>query len=153
MRIKAVVVGIAVLGLSQASAAMAVGEPEFGCGHVHTATRETHGGQPLVRHAADLVVPVETAQEIAVLKGIAAHYVMRTPERAQIMDRQRELLAELFDALASSDGRELDAMFRDDHERATDDAGRTRVVVDQIASLTDGSAVSWHARLTGRVRP
>jgi dGTPase len=32
-----------------------------------------------------------------------------------------------------------------------DDAARTRVVVDQIASLTDASAVAWHLRLTGGV--
>jgi dGTPase len=120
------------------------------CGHVHTATRDRYGDAPLVRHDADLVVPADTVHEIAVLKGIAAHYVMRTPERSRIMERQRELLAELFEALAASDGRELDATFRDDHARSTDDAGRTRVLVDQIASLTDASAVAWHARLTGR---
>jgi len=85
-----------------------------------------------------------------VLKGIAAHYVMRTPERARIMELQRELLAELFEALVASDGTALDATFRSDHATADDDAARTRVVVDQIASLTDGSAEAWHARLTGR---
>ena len=120
------------------------------CGSVHEATREKHGDQPLVRHDADLVVPDETAREIAVLKGIAAHYVMRTPERTEIMDRQRTLLAELFEALVASDGAALDATFRDDHGRAPDDAARTRVIVDQIASLTDASAVTWHARMTGR---
>jgi len=67
------------------------------------------------------------------------------------MERQRELLAELFTALVDSDGGALDAAFRDDHARAADDAARTRVVVDQIASLTDASAIAWHARLTGRV--
>ena len=28
-----------------------------------------------------------------------------------------------------------------------DQAGRLRVVVDQVATLTDTSAVTWHARL------
>jgi dGTPase len=121
------------------------------CGHVHTATRARYGDAPLVRHTADLVVPDDTVHEIAVLKGIAAHYVMRTPERSHIMERQRDLLAELFDALVASEGRALDATFREDHEAASDDAQRTRVVIDQIASLTDASAVVWHARLTGRV--
>lgn len=121
------------------------------CGRVHEATRAAYGDQPLVRHDADLVVPDKTAHEIAVLKGLAAHYVMRTPERAEIMDRQRTLLAELFEVLEASEGQALDASFRADHAQAADDAARTRVVVDQIASLTDSSAVEWHRRLTGRV--
>jgi dGTPase len=121
------------------------------CGEVHAATRERFGGGPLVRHEADLVVPEATAHEIAVLKGIAAHYVMRAPERLAAMERQRVLLAELFEALTASGGRALDVTFHEDFAAAGDDAARTRVVVDQVASLTDGSAVEWHARLTGRV--
>jgi dGTPase len=97
------------------------------------------------------VVPDETVHEIAVLKGIAAHYVMRAPERTAAMERQRTLLAELFEALVASEGEALDPTFRADLAAASDDAGRTRVFVDQVASLTDASAVAWHARLTGRV--
>ena len=37
----------------------------------------------LLRHAADLVVPEESLVEMAVLKGIAAHYVMRRPGAAE----------------------------------------------------------------------
>jgi dGTPase len=120
------------------------------CGHVHTATRAAYGDEPLVRHRADLVVPEQTVHEIAVLKGIAAHYVMRSDERAGIMELQRQLVAELFASLVSSEGRGLDATFRADFDGAADDAARTRVVVDQIASLTDASAVTWHQRLTAR---
>ena len=32
-------------------------------------------------------------------------------------------------------------------QAASTDAARLRVVVDQVASLTDTSAVAWHARL------
>ncbi len=117
------------------------------CGSVHTATRAAYGEGPLVRHAADLVVPVSTEQEIAVLKGIAAHYVMRSDERRVLMDRQRTLIGELFAALVATEGTALDPSLRDDFTLASDDAGRTRVVIDQIASLTDASAVSWHQRL------
>jgi dGTPase len=121
------------------------------CGHVHAATRERFGDAPLVRHAADLVVPPDTLHEIAVLKGVAAHYVMQAPERTALMARQRDLLGELVEALVASDGLALDDTFRDDYTSAVDDGARMRVVVDQVASLTDGSAVAWHARLTGRV--
>ncbi|MBO9523400.1 MAG: deoxyguanosinetriphosphate triphosphohydrolase [Nocardioidaceae bacterium] len=117
------------------------------CGSVHTATRDAYGEGPLARYGAGLVVPAETAHEIAVLKGIAAHYVMRAQSRMELMSRQRELLADLFEALVDSDGEALDPALRADFAEAPDDAARTRVVVDQIASLTDASAISWHARL------
>ena len=47
------------------------------CGEVQHATQRVHGVRPLSRHDADLVVPEHTLHQIAVLKGIAAHYVMR----------------------------------------------------------------------------
>lgn len=119
------------------------------CGSVHTATRAEFGPEPLVRHGADLVVPAGTEHEIAVLKGIAAHYVMRSDERVGLMQRQRELVDELFEALVRSDGAALDPSLQADYNAAADDAARIRVVVDQIASLTDASAVEWHRRLTG----
>ena len=37
-----------------------------------------------------------------------------------------------------------------DWRDAADDAGRRRVVIDQVASLTDASAVSRHAELGAR---
>lgn len=121
------------------------------CGAVHTATREVYGEGPLVRYQADLVVPDGTLHEIGVLKGIAAHYVMRAEERMALMQRQRELLAELFEAALASEGAGLDPAFRRDWTDAPDDRARRRVVLDQIASLTDASALAWHARLVAGV--
>ncbi len=118
------------------------------CGSVQHATRAVHGTGPLVRHDADLVVPQETAVEIGVLKGVAARFVMEAPGHFEVMERQRLLVHELFEALGSGGPGLLDPAFRVDHESATDDAARTRVLLDQIASLTDVSAVGWHARLT-----
>ena len=80
------------------------------------------------------------------LKGIAAHYVMRAQDRLDLMVRQRTLLTELFEALWKQGSDGLDPALRADFDLATDDAARTRVVVDQIASLTDASALTWHAR-------
>ena len=119
------------------------------CGQVHQATRVTCGDGALVRYGADVVVPDETARAIAVLKGVAAHYVMRAQERVALMERQRTLLLELF-AVLSARGRDaLDPVLRGDFDAAGDDAAHTRVLIDQIASLTDASAVTWHARLVG----
>jgi dGTPase len=116
------------------------------CGAVQQATFATAEG-PFVRYAADLVVPADTWAEITVLKGIAAHYVMQADDRVAAMARQRELLAELVEALLKQAPDELDEMFQSDWEAAADDAARTRVVIDQVASLTDASAVTWHERL------
>ena len=96
---------------------------------------------------SSFVVPEVTRSEIAVLKGMAAHYVMRAQDRIDLMERQRSLLAELFEVLSRRGEVVLDATFRSDFVAAGDDAARVRVVVDQIASLTDGSAVAWHERL------
>ena len=45
---------------------------------------------------------------------------------------------------------ELDPIFEDDWKVATNDAERLRVVIDQIASLTDPGAYALHAHLSGR---
>ncbi len=116
------------------------------CSAAQEATFQASDG-PFLRHQAAVSVPVETAVEMAVLKGIAAHYVMRTDDRRSAMDGQRALLAELFERLVATGSDHLDRAYADDWSAATDDAARCRVVVDQIASLTDASAVAWHARL------
>ena len=116
-------------------------------GKVRTATQEAYGAGPLTRYAADLVVPPGTVLEIAVLKGVAAHYVMRAEDRVSLLERQREVMAELVAQLTRRGPQVLQPVFRADHAAAPDDAARLRVVVDQIASLTDASAVAWHARL------
>jgi dGTPase len=117
------------------------------CTQVRDATREKAGDVPFVRYAADLVVPRETALAVAVLKGVAAHYVMRAEERVAVLRRQREVVTELVSLLLRRGPEALMPALRADFEAAASDAARLRVVVDQVASLTDGSAVSWHGRL------
>ncbi|HET7326532.1 MAG TPA: deoxyguanosinetriphosphate triphosphohydrolase [Nocardioidaceae bacterium] len=116
------------------------------CSVVEEATRARHGSGPLTRYDADLEVPVGTSEEIAVLKGIAAHYIMRTDERVQLLECQRTMLADLTEHL-SAHPEHLESAFRADHALAPDDAGRLRVVVDQVAALTDASATTWHQHL------
>ncbi|NYD41404.1 deoxyguanosinetriphosphate triphosphohydrolase [Nocardioides panaciterrulae] len=116
------------------------------CGAVQHATFAGSAG-PFARYSADLVVPERARVEMAVLKGIAAHYVMQADDRLATMVRQRELLADLVARLADRGPDELERAFADDWRAAGDDAGRLRVVVDQVASLTDASAVAWHERL------
>ncbi len=117
------------------------------CGAVRQATFASSDG-PFTRYHADLVIPEETWLEITVLKGIAAHYVMQADDRVALQARQRELLSELVEALVRRAPSGLDDAFVADWHAARDDAARLRVVVDQVASLTDASAAAWHARLT-----
>lgn len=116
------------------------------CGAVQAATFAADPG-PFSRYHADLVVPERTRMEIAVLKGIAAHYVMKAQDRIDLMVRQRELITELVAALLDRGEDALEPSLRNDWREAADDQARLRVVVDQVASLTDISALSWHRRL------
>jgi dGTPase len=118
------------------------------CGAVQAATFAASSG-PFVRYDAELVVPESSRLEMAVLKGIAAHYVMLADDRVAAMLRQRELMTELVQAIDKRGADALDRPFADDWHAAGDDAARRRVVLDQVASLTDASAVDRHAQLTG----
>jgi dGTPase len=116
------------------------------------ATREAHGDRPLRRYAADLVVPPRVAAEVALLKAVALRYVMSDPARLAMQSLQRELLAELAAELLAGAPATLDPVFAQDWAGAADDAARLRVVLDQVAVLTDQQAVARRAVLRpGRV--
>jgi dGTPase len=114
------------------------------------ATRDKYGDAPLARYAADLVVPPDVAAECALLKAVAVHYVMRRPGTVERQAGQRRLLAELVEATAEGAPGTLDRGLQPVWECAGGDAERLRVVIDQVAQLTDTSAVTRHTRL---VRP
>jgi dGTPase len=101
----------------------------------------------LVRYTARLPVPDEVATEIVVLKAVAAHLVMKADDRVVVHARQRELLSELASAYLAAGADAMEPAFRMDFEEADGDAARLRVVVDQVASLTDLSAVQKHSAL------
>jgi dGTPase len=102
---------------------------------------------PLTRYAADLIVPRRQRLECALLKAIAAHYVMTRAGVIAAQARERELLTELAFAIERGAPRTLDPLLRPAWDTAGTDAARRRVVVDQVASLTDTSAIAWHHRL------
>jgi dGTPase len=110
------------------------------------ATRNAAGPGQLRRYAADLVVPRRTRAECALLKGLALRYVMRRPGAESRYERQRQVLIELVGALVRRGGAALDAVFAPLWQAAPDDTARLRVVIDQVASLTDPAAVDWHRR-------
>ncbi|SDH00528.1 deoxyguanosinetriphosphate triphosphohydrolase [Nonomuraea jiangxiensis] len=114
------------------------------CRSAQTATKEVYGS----RHRADLVVPPATRLECALLKGVTAHYVMTTRDHNANQARQRDLITELASLITLGAPGTLEPAFRPAYLEAPDDPARVRVVIDQIASLTDTSAVAWQRRLS-----
>lgn len=110
-----------------------------------TGTRDAHGAGPLFRYVATLEVPERVAAEVALLKALALRYVMSDPRRLAVQADQRRILKELVESLALRAPNSLDAMFHPAWEAAPDEAERLRVVIDQVASLTDAQAHAWHA--------
>ena len=117
------------------------------CAAAERATRGAYPGSRLTRYAASLVVPDEVRAEVAALKAMTAIYVMNRAGAEAGYARQREMLAELVATLVSRGGRDLEPWIAPEYDAAADDGGRLRVVIDQVASLTDVSAADWHARL------
>lgn len=117
------------------------------CRAAERATRAVYGPAPLTRYTAELVVPRQQLLECALLKAVAAHFVMARTEAREYQARERRVIAELVDAVSSGAPHTLDPPFRADHAAAPDDAAALRVVIDQISSLSDTSALAWHARL------
>ncbi|WP_371733899.1 deoxyguanosinetriphosphate triphosphohydrolase [Subtercola sp. PAMC28395] len=117
------------------------------------ATREAYPGAQLIRFGANVVVPRSVEVEIAVLKGIVAAFVMSSSKRKPIYRTQRALLVELAELLHASGDQNLEPAFVGDWRDAASDAARKRVIVDQVASLTDQSALAWHRRLLAPAAP
>ncbi|MFC5999288.1 deoxyguanosinetriphosphate triphosphohydrolase [Quadrisphaera sp. GCM10027208] len=111
------------------------------------ATRAVTGPGRLARYGADVTVPTTTLHEIAVLKGLAAVFVMTADDRQPGYRLQQDLLEELVAALLDRAPDVLEPAYADDWRAAEDDGARLRVVIDQVAALTDASAAAWHRRL------
>jgi dGTPase len=104
-------------------------------------------GHSFTRYAAELVVPRQQRLECALLKAITARYVMTRAGVIAAQARERELLTELTHAVERGAPQTLDPLLRPSWEAAGTDDARRRVIIDQMASLTDTSAIAWHHRL------
>lgn len=103
------------------------------------ATVDAAGGasQPLGRAHGSLQVPDQAQAEVTLLKTIAVLYVMDDPGHIARQDRQRDRIFRVFDYLTLGAPGSLDPIFRGWWEEAGDDTARQRVIVDQIASMTE----------------
>ncbi|CAB4806765.1 unannotated protein [freshwater metagenome] len=115
-----------------------------------TATQEKYGDGDLTRYNANLIVPREQRVEVAVLKSMAGHYVINAAASQKRYAEQQQLLAELVEAILASAPTTLESFFLQDWQMAENDQQRLRVVIDQVASLTDPGAQMLHAKLVSK---
>ncbi len=101
------------------------------------------------RYKKNLLVPSEVREEIAVLKGLVATFLMSSDSRQGYYQVQRELLVELADAIYQKGiGFDQVTMYYYEHAQSADE--KKRAVVDAVANMTDAHAHALHAEITSR---
>ena len=110
-------------------------------------TRKVHGDGPLSRYSADLEIPRDQVVEVDFLKAIAGHYLINAPHSQERYAKQQIIIREIVEMLLASAPRELDSFFLKAWNEAEDETARMRVIIDQVAALTDPGAYALHARL------
>jgi dGTPase len=113
-------------------------------------TREEYGAGNLTRYSANLIVPRAQRVEVAILKAMAGFYIINAQSSQKRYNDQQVLIAELVEALTRTAPASLDSFFLQDWSAATSDSEKLRVVIDQVASLTDPGAIALHAKLSAR---
>jgi dGTPase len=111
------------------------------------ATRAKYGSGSLTRYHANLEVPHEQRVEVGLLKAISGFYIINSEKSAARYDNEQNLINELVDAVKAGAPGTLETFFMQEWERAESDAQKMRVVIDQVASLTDPGAIALHAKL------
>lgn len=114
-----------------------------------TETRSHFGDGDLVRYSGNLLVPRAQRVEVALLKSMAGHYIIRAEKSQERYAKQQEVIIDLVEAVRESAPSTLESFFLQEWDRASSEREKMRVVIDQIASLTDVGAYALHQELVG----
>ncbi|WP_018024507.1 deoxyguanosinetriphosphate triphosphohydrolase [Corynebacterium ulceribovis] len=101
------------------------------------------GGDPdagIGRYATDFIIPPIVESEVIILKSIAVLYVMDLPAHTTRQQRERDRIFRVGDYLSAGAPGTLDPVFQAAYIRAAeagDELACLRIIVDQIASLTE----------------
>ena len=115
-----------------------------------SATREKYGSGNLTRYSADLIVPRAQKVEVAILKSMPGYYIILAEKSQELYTKQRELLKKLVNLLMEKAPTALESFFLQEWYEADSELKRLRVIIDQVASLTDPGAYALYQELTAR---
>ena len=106
---------------------------------IEQATKAGNKAENFTRYNANLIVPLETKAQIAVLKAVVNLFVMQRKGAAENYAKEQDLILNIVDGLQNNP-QKLDPQFKHQFDNAESSKEAKRAVIDQVASLTDSSA-------------
>ena len=106
---------------------------------IEQATKAGNKAENFTRYNANLIVPLDTKAQIAVLKAVVNLFVMQRKGAAENYAKEQDLILNIVDGLQNNP-QKLDPQFKHQFENAGSSKEAKRAVIDQVASLTDSSA-------------
>ena len=106
---------------------------------IEQATKAGNKAENFTRYNANLIVPLETRSQIAVLKAVVNLFVMQRKGAAENYAKEQDLILNIVDGLQNNP-QKLDPQFKHQFDNAGSSKEAKRAVIDQVASLTDSSA-------------
>jgi dGTPase len=106
---------------------------------IEQATKAGNKAENFTRYNANLIIPLETKAQIAVLKAVVNLFVMQRKGAAENYAKEQDLILNIVEGLQNNP-QKLDPQFKHQFDNAGSSKEAKRAVIDQVASLTDSSA-------------